>query len=68
MQAWHPARYLKPGGIVCCRSTPRIFLGKTGTRKSVFFTLLTPFGAKVSEHFLGTAENQLTMEALFGAG
>lgn len=59
---------MKLGGIAHCRSTCRIFLDKTGTRKSVFFTLLTPFGAKVNEHFLGTVENQLTMEALLGAG
>lgn len=47
------------------RTKRRIFVEKTGTRKSVFFTLLTTFGAKKNEHYLGIIQNQVTMDALF---
>lgn len=47
------------------RTKRSVFMEKTGTRKSVFFTLLTPFGAKTNEHYLSMVQNQLTMEALF---
>lgn len=47
------------------RTKRRVFMEKTATRKSVFFTLLSTFGAKTNEHYLGTIQNQLMMEALF---
>lgn len=43
----------------------RIFIEKTGTKKAVFITMISTFGIKVNEHFLGTAQNQLTMDVLF---
>ncbi|MDX1908272.1 MAG: ATP-binding protein [Bacteroidia bacterium] len=49
------------------RTKRRVFIEKTGTRKSVFFTLLTAFGAKSNEHYLGVIQNQITMDALFEA-
>ena len=47
------------------RTKRRIFIEKTGTRKSVFFTLVSTFGAKPNEHYLGIVQNQVTMDALF---
>lgn len=47
------------------RTKRRVFLDKSRTRKSVFLILLTPFGAKVNEHFFSTVEQQLTLDALF---
>jgi uncharacterized protein len=43
----------------------RIFLEKTGTKKSVFITMLTTFGVKNNEHYLNTTQNQLKMDVLF---
>lgn len=43
----------------------RIFLEKTATRKTVFMTLLTTFGVKKNEHYLNTADSQLSMNVLF---
>jgi uncharacterized protein len=42
-----------------------IFREKTGTKKTLFLTLLTTFGAKTNEHYLGLIQNQLSMNALF---
>lgn len=43
----------------------RIFLAKTGTKKTVFITLLTTFGVNENGHYLSTVQNQLTMDVLF---
>lgn len=43
----------------------RAFVAKTNTRKSIFLTLLTTFGVKKNEHYFGTVQRELTMEALF---
>ncbi len=43
----------------------RIFLEKTGTKKTIFTTLLTTFGVKINEHYLNTTQNQLKMDVLF---
>lgn len=42
-----------------------IFEEKTGTRKTIFVTLLTTFGATANEHYLNNVQNQLNMSALF---
>lgn len=43
----------------------RIFLSKTGAKKTVFITMLTTFGVKENGHYLSTVQNQLTMDMLF---
>lgn len=43
----------------------RIFLEKTGTRKSVFNTMLTTFGVKKNDYYLHAIQNQLLMDVLF---
>lgn len=43
----------------------RIFLQATQTKKTVFITLLTTYGATLNEHYLNTVQNQVAMEALF---
>ena len=43
----------------------RIFLSKTGTKKTVFITMLATFGVKENGHYLSTVQNQLTMDVLF---
>jgi uncharacterized protein len=43
----------------------QVFIEKTGTKKTVFNTLITTFGAKRNEHYLQMVQNQLTMEVLF---
>lgn len=42
-----------------------VFRQKTQTRKAVFVTLITPYGAKENEHYLSSVDNQLTIESLF---
>jgi AAA+ ATPase superfamily predicted ATPase len=42
-----------------------IFLEQNTSKKSVFITLISTFGAKINEHFVSTVQNQVTMEALF---
>ncbi len=46
------------------RQKRQVFTAKTRTRKSIFFTFLSVYGAKTNEHYLGTIQNQLTIEAL----
>ncbi len=43
----------------------RVFQMQTNTKKSIFFTLITPFGAKQNSHYLQCVHNQLTMECFF---
>ncbi len=47
------------------RTKRRVFTEKTGTRKSVFLTMLTTFGVQQNEHYFSVIQNQLTMDALF---
>jgi uncharacterized protein len=42
-----------------------VFMERTQTKKSVFMTMLTTFGVKTNEHYLGTVQNQINMSALF---
>ncbi len=43
----------------------RIFQAVTKTKKTIFISLLTTFGAKKNEHYLRHVQNQLTMDVLF---
>ena len=43
----------------------RIFLAKTGTKKTAFITMLTTFGVNENGHYLSTVQNQLSMDCLF---
>ncbi len=42
-----------------------IFEEKTATKKTVFITLLTTFGANTNEYYLNTVQSQLKMDVLF---
>jgi uncharacterized protein len=42
-----------------------VFMDRTQTKKSVFLTMLTTFGVKTNEHYLGVVQNQIRMDALF---
>lgn len=43
----------------------RVFQKVTKTKKTIFLTLITPFGIKENEHSLGIIDHQLTLDALF---
>jgi uncharacterized protein len=43
----------------------RIFIAQTGTKKTVFTTLLTTFGVNINDYYLNNVQNQLTMGVLF---
>lgn len=43
----------------------RIFMQATQTKKTVFITLLSTYGATMNEHFVNTVQSQLTMNELF---
>jgi hypothetical protein len=43
----------------------RIFLKQTETRKSLFLTLITPYGIKNKSAGFGVIDNELTMDVLF---
>lgn len=54
------------------RAKSRFFLrfcpinrAETGTNKTIFITMITPYGVKENEHYLGTVQKQLTMDELF---
>jgi hypothetical protein len=42
-----------------------VFQQKTGSRKTIFITLISTFGVKNNEHYLQTVQNQLRMSVLF---
>lgn len=42
-----------------------IFQKITGTKKTVFMTMITPFGVLENENYLGLIDHQLTMDDLF---
>lgn len=41
------------------------FKEKTKTRKTVFLTLITPYGVKKEQNYLGSVDGQLTLDAFF---
>jgi len=43
----------------------RVFQRETGTNKTLFTTLITPYGAEENSYYIGTVQKQLTMDALF---
>ncbi len=43
----------------------KVFQKITETRKTIFLTLITPFGVKENEHYIGLIDQQITQEALF---
>jgi uncharacterized protein len=47
------------------RKRIQVFKTHTGTRKNIFLTLLTVFGAAKNPHYLSIVTNQLTVEDLF---
>jgi AAA+ ATPase superfamily predicted ATPase len=42
-----------------------LFQERAKTRKSLFVTLITPYGVKENGHFYGVVNNQISLEALF---
>ena len=42
-----------------------VFEEKTGTKKTIFVTLLTTFGATMNEHYVNNVQTQLKMDVLF---
>ena len=42
-----------------------IFREQTHTKKTLFVTLITPYGTKENNHYLSCVNNQLTLDALF---
>lgn len=42
-----------------------IFREKIKTRKTLFNTLITPYGARVNRHYLSSVDKQLNLDALF---
>jgi AAA+ ATPase superfamily predicted ATPase len=42
-----------------------VFQRITKTKKTIFLTLITPFGVVKNEHYIGLVDQQLTMDALF---
>ncbi len=45
----------------------KVFQEMTGTRKTIFLTLITPYGVKENVHSIGIVDQQLTLNALFGS-
>lgn len=43
----------------------QVFQRVTGTKKTIFLTMITPFGVVKNEHYLGLVDQQLTMDDLF---
>ncbi len=43
----------------------RVFQRETGTRKTIFTTMITPYGVEENTYYIGTVQNQLTMNDLF---
>lgn len=43
----------------------RLFQERTKTRKALFITLITPFGAFENEHYIRCIDKQLTLDSLF---
>lgn len=43
----------------------KVFQEVTGTRKTIFLTLITPFGVKENGHSIGIVDQQLTIDNLF---
>ncbi len=42
-----------------------VFRQQTKTKKTIFITMITPYGIKKNEHSIGIVDKELTMDALF---
>lgn len=42
-----------------------VFQRVTGTKKTLFLTMITPYGVIKNEHYTGLINHQLTMDDLF---
>lgn len=42
-----------------------VFRQKTKTRKTLFLTLITTYGAKKNDNYVDLTQKEITMEALF---
>ena len=42
-----------------------VFQEITGTRKTIFLTLITPYGVKENAHYIGLVDQQLSLDILF---
>jgi uncharacterized protein len=42
-----------------------IFYQKTKTKKSLFITMITPYGVKKNENYIGLVDQEITLEDLF---
>ena len=47
------------------RNKKQIFRDRTGTKKTIFTTMVTTYGVKKNSHYLSVVDNQLTMDDLF---
>lgn len=47
------------------KNKKNIFREQTGTKKTLFTTLITTYGVKKNAHYLSVIDNQITMNALF---
>ncbi len=47
------------------RQRVQSFINKTNTKKSIFKTLITPYGAKKNEHYLSEITNDIKLDELF---
>jgi len=47
------------------REKVQVFKNTTATKKNIFLTMLTIYGTKINEHYLGIITNQLMIEDLF---
>lgn len=43
-----------------------LFQEKTKTKKAIFMTLITLYGASENQNYAGVVDNQITADALFG--
>ncbi|MDB2613583.1 ATP-binding protein [Chlamydiales bacterium] len=43
----------------------KVFRNQTKTKKTLFTTMITPYGVRENEYYIGTVQQQLTMDDLF---
>jgi hypothetical protein len=43
----------------------QVFQNITETKKTIFLTMITPYGVKKNEHYLGLVDQEITLDALF---
>jgi len=45
----------------------RVFQNETGTRKTLFPTMITTYGVRQNQHYTGRVQAEVVMKDLFGA-